>query len=55
MAEHGVGHLGVLATTAAYRAGKPWLDGVTTYLDRNRRHLAVLLAEHLPEVRYSAP
>lgn len=55
MAEHGVGHLGVLASTAAYREGKPWLTEVTTYLDRNRRHLAALLAEHLPEVRYSAP
>ncbi|MGO2004577.1 MalY/PatB family protein [Arthrobacter rhombi] len=55
MAEHGVGHLGILATTAAYREGKPWLDEVLTYLDRNRRLLAELLAEQLPGVRYSAP
>ena len=55
MAEHGVGHLGILATTTAYREGKPWLDEVLTYVDHNRRLLAELLAEHLPEVRYSAP
>ncbi|MDN5754785.1 MAG: MalY/PatB family protein [Arthrobacter sp.] len=55
MAEHGVGYLGVLATTAAYSEGKPWLDEVITYLDHNRQQLAVLLAEHLPEVRYHAP
>lgn len=55
MAEHGVGHLGVLATTSAYREGKPWLDDVIAYLDRNRHHLKKLLDEHLPGIRYMAP
>jgi cysteine-S-conjugate beta-lyase len=52
---HGASTLGVIANTAAYAAGGPWLDGVLTYLDGNRRLLAELLAERLPEVRYRPP
>jgi cystathionine beta-lyase len=52
---HGASTLGVLANTAAYTGGEPWLDGVLGYLDRNRRLLADLLAEHLPAVRYTPP
>jgi cystathionine beta-lyase len=52
---HGASTLGVLAATAAYDAGGPWLDGVLTYLDGNRRLLAALLAERLPQVRYRPP
>ncbi|WP_051299627.1 MalY/PatB family protein [Arthrobacter castelli] len=55
MAEHGVGHLGVVASTAAFREGRPWLNDVLAYLDDNRRQLAGLLAEHLPRVRYRPP
>lgn len=55
VAAHGASTLGVLATTAAYTAGGPWLDGVLGYLDGNRRLLADLLAEHLPQVRYTPP
>jgi cystathionine beta-lyase len=52
---HGASTLGVVANTAAYDAGGPWLDGVLTYLDGNRRLLGELLAERLPGVRYRAP
>ncbi|MFF6998255.1 MalY/PatB family protein [Streptomyces sp. NPDC008313] len=50
---HGCSHLGVIAHTAALRDGGAWLDAVLAGLDRNRRLLAGLLAEHLPAVRYS--
>ncbi|WP_324277721.1 MalY/PatB family protein [Blastococcus brunescens] len=52
---HGASTPGVLAATAAYDSGGPWLDGVLAYLDGNRRHLGALLAEHLPEVRWRPP
>ncbi len=49
------GHLGVLASTAAYRAGEAWLDAVIGVLDENRTLLVELLAECLPDVRYRPP
>jgi cystathionine beta-lyase len=52
---HGASTPGVLAATAAYDDGGPWLDGVLAYLDGNRRHLAALLAERLPAVRWTPP
>jgi cystathionine beta-lyase len=51
----GVSTLGVIANTAAYRDGRAWLDDVRGYLDGNRRLLAGLLAERLPEVRSTPP
>jgi cystathionine beta-lyase len=51
----GTSTLGVLAATAAYRAGKPWLDTVLARLDSNRHLLAELLEAHLPLVRYTPP
>ena len=51
----GVGTHGLLATTAAYTEGGPWLTEVLDYLDGNRHAVAALLAEHLPEVEYSPP
>ena len=36
-------------TRAAYNEGDAWLDGLMTYLDGNRKHLAALVAEHLPK------
>ncbi|WP_229074381.1 MalY/PatB family protein [Actinoplanes sp. DH11] len=45
-------HLGVLAHTAALRDGGDWLDSLLAGIDENRRLLAGLLAEHLPQVRY---
>ena len=55
LATHGASTPGVLAGTAAYDAGGPWLDGVLAYLDGNRRHLGELLAERLPDVRWTPP
>jgi cystathionine beta-lyase len=55
MAEHGAANLGVVANTAAYDAGGPWLADLVTYLDGQRRLLGDLLAEHLPEVGYRPP
>lgn len=37
------------ATRAAYNEGDAWLDGLLSYLDGNRKHLAGLVAEHLPK------
>jgi cystathionine beta-lyase len=51
----GASTLGVLASTAAYTDGRPWLDDVLAYLDGTRRLLADLVAEHLPDVRYTPP
>jgi cystathionine beta-lyase len=52
---HGASTLGVLASTAAYRDGEDWLAGVLRYLDANRRLLGELLAERMPQVRYTPP
>ncbi|MFD0548525.1 MalY/PatB family protein [Streptomyces rectiviolaceus] len=49
------GHLGVLATVAAFNDGDPWLADVVDTLDHNRRHLDALLTELLPAVRYRHP
>jgi cystathionine beta-lyase len=54
-ATHGTSPLGVIAATAAYMRGGPWLDGVLQHLDGNRRALARLLAEHLPDARFDLP
>jgi cystathionine beta-lyase len=54
-ATHGASTLGVVANTAAFAHGRPWLDTVVAYVDRNRHLLAELLATHLPAVRYSPP
>lgn len=55
MVSHGVATAGVIANTAAYRNGGPWLADVISYIDKNRTLLGDLLAEHLPEVHYTAP
>lgn len=52
---HGASTLGVVASTAAYRDGRSWLDDTVDYLDGNRRLLGELLAEHVPGARYTAP
>ncbi|MCB0870554.1 MAG: aminotransferase class I/II-fold pyridoxal phosphate-dependent enzyme [Solirubrobacterales bacterium] len=49
------GHLGVIASIAAFREGENWLREVLGQLDANRRILAGLLAEHLPAAKYRAP
>ncbi len=52
---HGPSHLGVIAHAAALRDSGPWLDALIEGLDRNRRQVASLLAEHLPKARYTPP
>lgn len=53
--QHGAATLGVIASAAAYRDGKPWLDGVVRYLDAARHDLADLVATHLPGAVYRVP
>lgn len=53
-AKHG-GHLGAIASIAAFREGGPWLDDVLAVLDNNRALLGELLAARLPEVGYAPP
>jgi cystathionine beta-lyase len=49
------GHLGVLASTAAFAEGEPWLEDVLGLLDDNRHQLAALLRAQLPAARYELP
>lgn len=52
---HTAGTLGVLASTAAYREGRDWLDALVVHLGGTRRQLSALVAEHLPGVGYVEP
>lgn len=54
-AAFGASHLGVLAQAAALRDGDAWLEALLDGLDSNRRLLAELLAERLPQVGYRMP
>ena len=49
------GHLGVLASFAAFEHGGEWLDALLGHLDRNRALLAEILREKLPGVGYVQP
>jgi cystathionine beta-lyase len=50
------GQFGMLASVAALsEESDAWLDSLLAALDENRRLLAELLAEHLPEARYRMP
>lgn len=49
------GHLGVIASRAAFKHGDNWLDQVVGQLDFNRSFLADLLADRLPGATYQAP
>ncbi|MDT0157367.1 aminotransferase class I/II-fold pyridoxal phosphate-dependent enzyme [Microbacterium sp. ARD32] len=50
------GQFGMLAAVAAFSPqSDDWLDGLLVTLDENRRLLATLLAQHLPEARYRMP
>jgi cystathionine beta-lyase len=49
------GLFGVIASEAAFTYGRPWLDGLLTGLDANRRLLGELLAAHLPGIGYHLP
>jgi cystathionine beta-lyase len=52
---HGPSHLGVIAHTAAFRHGQPWLTTLLAGLAANRDLLSQLLTAHLPQVRYQPP
>jgi len=52
---HGASTLGVIANTVAFTQGAAWLDEVIAYLDGNRIALADLLADRIPEIRYTPP
>lgn len=52
---HGAATPGVIANTAAYRDGGPWLEDVLSYIDGNRTYFGELLSEHLPAVSYRPP
>ncbi|MDO9353458.1 MAG: aminotransferase class I/II-fold pyridoxal phosphate-dependent enzyme, partial [Solirubrobacteraceae bacterium] len=53
--QHGAATLGVIASTAAYRRGRPWLTGVLDYLDGSRRALAELVEAQLPGAVFRVP
>jgi cystathionine beta-lyase len=46
------GHLGAIATVAAYRESGAWLDDVRAVIDHNRALLSELVAEKLPLAGY---
>ena len=48
-------NLGVLATVAALRDARPWLDAVVAQIAANSAMLVDLLAQQLPAVRYRPP
>ena len=49
------GHLGAIASAAAYEHGAPWLDAVLAVLDHNRDLVPALLAELVPAARCEPP
>lgn len=49
---YSAGHLGVIASIAAYRHGDAWLDTTRARIEANTRLLSDLLAEYLPAVGY---
>uniref|UniRef100_UPI0027420E4F MalY/PatB family protein n=1 Tax=Actinoplanes sp. RD1 TaxID=3064538 RepID=UPI0027420E4F len=49
------GHLGMLATVAAFTAGDAWLDELLAFLAERRAQLAGLLADRLPDVTWRHP
>lgn len=50
-----IGHLGVIATVAAYHESEAWLDQLLLTLDHRRAVLGTLLAERLPAIRWQPP
>ncbi|HSM43464.1 MAG TPA: aminotransferase class I/II-fold pyridoxal phosphate-dependent enzyme, partial [Acidimicrobiia bacterium] len=51
----GVGTFGLIASAAAYSSGGEWFEQVLAILASNRDLLTSLLAEHVPEARFSPP
>jgi cystathionine beta-lyase len=50
-----IGHLGVIATMAAYENGGEWMRQTLAKLDENRRLVESLMAEQVPDIRYRVP
>jgi len=50
-----IGHLGVLASVAAYCNGGDWLDALLTTLRARHEQLGELLGQRLPQVRWQRP
>jgi len=50
-----IGHLGALATVAAYTDGGEWLDALLGTLDLRRRQLGDLIADRLPDIAWTPP
>jgi cystathionine beta-lyase len=55
LGSHGASTLGVIANTAAFDEGRPWLADLVDYIDGNLALLGNLLDERLPEVGYRRP
>ncbi len=53
VANHGTSSLGIVASTAAYDDGEPWLDALVDHLDDQRRLFTHLLATRLPAVTWT--
>lgn len=51
----GANVLGLVATEAALRHGRPWKQALLSYLEANRDHLVARLARELPGIRLNAP
>jgi cystathionine beta-lyase len=49
------GHIGLIAHTAAWEHGGPWLDAAIAGIDANRHALTDLLRRHLPDACYEPP
>ena len=52
---YGTGHLGIIASTAAYREGDAWLSDLVRHIESNVNLLAKELGEHLPAAGYRVP
>jgi cystathionine beta-lyase len=50
-----VGHLGVIASVAAFTRGEAWLDELLATLHARRTYLGALLAERLPGIVWRPP
>lgn len=51
----GANVLGLVATEAALRHGRPWKEALLSYLEANRDHLIGRLGREIPEIRIHAP
>ncbi|MCM5559753.1 MalY/PatB family protein [Pleomorphomonas sp. JP5] len=51
----GANVLGLIATEAALRHGRPWKQALLTYLEANRNHLIARLEREIPGIRVHTP